>query len=387
MAVYYGGFPYLMSGAMVAEFDEQIVKNSNWSIHDTNPVPADTTDIVVNGNFASGDTGWSVGAGWSTASGKAVHTAGGGVAILRQSSLGVGSQAYTVTFTISNSTSVANALIFTMGSTEPANRQIQCGVNGTYTLEISSLSVFEMRFVPITGFDGSVDDISIVKVTTAARVYKCSTVGSVFYLYMDNNRFSYSIVRVWESWDAGTHTGSGTHSDSVIENTFPIQSTSIWTGISYVFIINDTRFIYITSNMACYVGRLKLFDENINGIALIALSVGLSTSYNALGHGSTRSSSGPIWLYIDLTNHVVRYLLCPGTDTTAGIIYAYPRTARGWIVQESLVYSSTELKLLGTLDGVMSVGDITVLSNRTVLVNGVPWMISKSTGGSFVRLD
>ncbi len=128
-------------------------------------------ELVTNGTFATNDfTGWTAGANWSAATGKAVHTAGS-VETLAQNISVVSGTTYQIAFAISDvsagSVAVALgavALIDSGASTAFAgitiyNRTLVAGATGSLAL----------TFTPSNNFAGALDGISVKAITGTAN--------------------------------------------------------------------------------------------------------------------------------------------------------------------------------------------------------------------------
>ena len=113
-------------------------------------------DLVANGSFDSGMTGWTT-TGWtySNTNTNVIHTPGNTIA-LEQSSVPVASGGvYEITFSISGVSS---------GSVTPrigGANGTPISVSGTYSQTITASSADDgLSFVPATGFNGAIDSVS-----------------------------------------------------------------------------------------------------------------------------------------------------------------------------------------------------------------------------------
>lgn len=126
------------------------------TVKGTNSEPIYGNDIITNGTFSSGDTGWVVGAGWSTASGKAVH-APGNTGTLKQVLNKMTGQ-FLITATVTCSAGSLSAYIYDFtpitNITSSLNTTIVGGWPG------------DLVFVPSSDFDGSIDNVVIKEITT-----------------------------------------------------------------------------------------------------------------------------------------------------------------------------------------------------------------------------
>lgn len=122
---------------------------------------AAATNLISSGTFTDASD-WIEAAGWSIGSGKAEHTAGS-TGYLKQTLSTTDSEDYRVTFTVSDRTAgYVNGRLFGSTSAVGSNKT----TNGIFSDFLTSpLSVTEIRFFATTDFDGSIDDVWLVKDT------------------------------------------------------------------------------------------------------------------------------------------------------------------------------------------------------------------------------
>jgi hypothetical protein len=221
---------------------------------------------------------------------------------------------------------------------------------------------------------------------TNCKVYKCATTGSVFYLYADDNQVDYTKIRIYEAWDAGAHTGSGTNTSAT-----PVVFRKM--GLT-LFILNDTRLIYAhvgtqaVYNFIYYAGQLRRFVDTINSPILIGTITGGVGSISPVGLGGVYTST--YWKICRFDTAIVRDAYCVGT--AAQLYSNYMKADRRWYIQENIVYQSTENLVIGQLDGVVALGMSAQLSGisqeKIITVNGVQWIgWYDGTNGGYLRLD
>lgn len=128
-----------------------------------------TVNMVSNGDFAAGDTSWTVGVspGWTFANGIATKTPTTGSAQFGQVIPLVAGRSYTVVYTVSNFTAglvrcrFLNADGGVVGLVDGTNRS----ANGTYTETLVAIAGSgQLNFFGNPAFGGSVDNISIKEV-------------------------------------------------------------------------------------------------------------------------------------------------------------------------------------------------------------------------------
>ena len=109
---------------------------------------------------------------------------------------------------------------------------------------------------------------------TNAKVYRC--VGDVtYYVLVGDNQTNYFSLILWESWDAGAHTGSGSTTDAVYFSKF---------YTSYQIFLNGNRIVYVNVGMVSssyfqygyYCGLIKRLDTSAK---LVLLYGGAAAAY------------------------------------------------------------------------------------------------------------
>lgn len=117
-------------------------------------------ELVTNGDFSGGSTGWTVGAGWSISGGVAAGSAGGGGDLVSVGSGGTAGKSYCVTFTVTVYTSGLCRVLY--GNTPVYN----VGANGagdvkTFSLIVTSTNADQLKIWNYGNFVGSIDNISV----------------------------------------------------------------------------------------------------------------------------------------------------------------------------------------------------------------------------------
>lgn len=111
------------------------------------------TDLLTNGTFTGGLTGWTAGAGWSASANTALHTVGN-VATLTQAMTGMSTaSSYLVTVTVTGRT--AGGVTIAMGS----NSQF-LNATGAWGLKAGSTTP-TFTITPTTDFDGAIDAVAV----------------------------------------------------------------------------------------------------------------------------------------------------------------------------------------------------------------------------------
>ena len=211
---------------------------------------------------------------------------------------------------------------------------------------------------------------------TNAKVYRCyDAAKSVdFYVYVDDNQADYSIIQLWEGWDAEGHAGVG---ETVsLAGTYELRLHSVYG--TYV-IVNDHRIIFATAwnHLQSYIGQLKRIDETKNMPVYIGRLTS-TTYFNPLGFGE----SGSTIAWRALFNHVgaVNQILTP-VGKQCGFLFS--KTIAGtYIFQETDVYDDGTKLILGQLDGACFLysGDKSFLNGEIISCEDGDWLVQ---GGGY----
>jgi hypothetical protein len=125
-------------------------------------------DLVVNGDFAAGSTGWTLGAGWTVASGAATH-APGSASNLSQIVPMVEDVPYTIRWTVTGRTAGTIQRQLTGGTTN--NGPVQ-SINGTFSEPAApNLGNTTLAFVASSDFDGSVSAVAFNELSGRSSVF------------------------------------------------------------------------------------------------------------------------------------------------------------------------------------------------------------------------
>jgi len=119
-------------------------------------------ELVTNGDYSDGSTGWTEGTGWTIDTGTGVAThASGSSGNLDQSMALVAGAAYEVRLTLSN-VSAGAAQVYLQGSAAE-NVSASLNSNGSYvfTLVAGTASSYDLRVNGSSAFNGSIDNISV----------------------------------------------------------------------------------------------------------------------------------------------------------------------------------------------------------------------------------
>lgn len=152
------------------------IANGKDTLKTWKPGDASVSDVFATGNekVSNGDFGvtgvWTYGTNWAwdNAAFEADHTPGN-TAALEQDVLAVATEKYRVVFTVKNRT--AGSVTPQVGGT--AGTAVSS--NTTSTQDITAINATNLKFVPTSDFNGSIDDVSVKK-TSSAPVFKDLTV-------------------------------------------------------------------------------------------------------------------------------------------------------------------------------------------------------------------
>ena len=383
-----GSFLNTGFGKMVEMLDVELIKNAHWSIHD-NAAWVAPGSLVANGDFAAGNTGWTVGAGWSTATGKAVHAAAGGTVALSQALTGKDNYYYDITFTVSGRT----AGTVTLSGSSMTGATLAVSADGTYTVRVITTGTSPtLTFTPTTTFGGAIDDVAFIQYGTNAtcHVYKCedAAVNCLFYLKVEDYHGGFSVLQLWEGWDAATHAGVG-----LTRQAFTGVYCFLWqrpTGV-YKISLHDHHFVLIVSVSGFggyFCGRPSLFDESKNIVMIVSDGTVLS-SYNNLAYFGNLASGG--WSFLFDENGNSNNARDGGGGAGTFCTYRYLKGCDGkYHISEALIENTANGLLAGTLPGVAGSTDISngLLAGDIVTIDGVDWL-NLTAGGyySLVRKD
>lgn len=370
MAWIEGNFVSSAVGSMITMLDAQLPTNANWEIFD-NAAWVAPASLVANGDFALGAASWTVGAGWNCATFKAVHTGGGGVAVLSQAITIKSNYYYTVTFTVGAMT----AGTITLTHTNLSGTLGAIAAAGTYTyVGLATSLATTLTFTPTTAFDGSIDDVSVVQYCAAAncKVYHCSGAPGVncdFYLMVEDEHLNFCVPELWEGWDAGTHAGTG-------------QSVKGWTAAAhfrwnryagfYKLSLHDNYFTFINGDYSGnFCGRPDLYDDTKN-IVMIVSDGSAAARDNNLATWPNNSGGGWAFLFDEAGN--IQAGVGPAGLSYTDYYYTKGIDGAYHIVETPVTTGFTKL-VVGVLPGVGMVGKVAsgLLVGDTVTIAGVDW--------------
>jgi len=205
---------------------------------------------------------------------------------------------------------------------------------------------------------------------TNAKVYKCEDAAEncLFYVYLGDNQADYSIIQLWQGWNATTHVGVGQSLTTI--NTYAMWFTKHAGG--YAIALGSHRFIYIdlAQYMAFYIGQPKRYDTTKN-IVIAVVNTTSTLHNNPLGFYNSGNTAGWSSLFDEGGNV---NLLDPFGRLSS---YLFIKTIAGtYFVYETPVYNNTTKLELGLLEGVMYLynADNGLVNNDTITISGQSWI-------------
>lgn len=219
---------------------------------------------------------------------------------------------------------------------------------------------------------------------TNAKVYKCEDADddTLFYLYVDDNvSTDYGRVKLYETWDADAHTGTGG------------TGFASWRhkNGTYNISLDDTQVIYIdtdgTQAQGGLAARVKVVDPTIPQVVALMGDVTTWTQYLAFTGGDPA--------------YVVKVLLRGPTGVSTevfhwvGLTYSggwYGDTTRysldvnghawfnkGWIYRGS--------RLLGFIEGVIPLGSTATYGHGDIIsIGGEDWVVLKGNTNGYALI-
>lgn len=212
---------------------------------------------------------------------------------------------------------------------------------------------------------------------TNCKVYRCYDAAENvdFYVKVDDNYTGYTVIELWEGWNAGTHTGVG--SSLIDPNNYELR---IWRPAGgWQMSVRNHRFVFINGNYCgTFIGQLARFDTSKNMPIYIGESTG-SSKYNPLGYYNSSSNAAWWTLFDEIgSKNIIN-------DYGQHNAYKFSKTIVGtFMVFETPIYNNNSKLLMGLLEGVMHLYSTpNGLSNGDIItVNGMEWVENGGEGTS-----
>lgn len=149
-----------------------------------------SAEMVTNGTFTGGSTGWTLGSGWAYGTNAVAHTSG--TATMTQSLTVVSGRSYRLSFDLTRS---AGDLTVTMTNTSGTSGALIATATGVEVIFVATATgAAVLTFTPSTDFAGTVDNVSV----------KCTTIYSADIGLIPTTQYG-STVHLWAKLLDGTY--------------------------------------------------------------------------------------------------------------------------------------------------------------------------------------
>lgn len=216
---------------------------------------------------------------------------------------------------------------------------------------------------------------------TNAKVYRCYDPddGTLFYWYVDDDvSTDYAQTKVYETWDAGTHTGTG--------GTSTYLSFRHKLG-TYNISLDDTQVIYVdTDGSGChagFVGRVHAVDASMGQLVAFIGNVTSQTSYLSFGYINATYVKqvllrGPLGVSTQAFNFVGLY------EEGFGGMWCLDLNGEAWL-KKGWIYAGN--RLLGYIEGIIPLGTTAVFGHGDIItIDGDDWMAIKGTSVGYALI-
>jgi len=221
---------------------------------------------------------------------------------------------------------------------------------------------------------------------TNCKVYKCQDTPNncLFYLKVDDNYSGYSIIELWEGWDATGHVGTGA-SLTLYGTATAMRLTKTVGG--WGLCVRDHNMIWCdyAGNKGNYIGQPKRKDTSKN--IVLYWGGGNSPASNPLGTQQTSGGTAAVVcaFLFDESGSKNPAVPCGAVGANIG----FCKTSLGEIeLSETRVVNYTTFLIIGDLDGVCVMGAATysgVSNGDTCTIAGVVWQLIVATNYCWVQ--
>jgi len=309
------------------------------------------SELITNGGFDTGDfTGWTAGANWSVVSNAAYHTPGSTAALSQNISVTNGAYYYiTITKTGTGTFTV------TLGSDTVTWWAFGSGVTNVYGVRYSgSTGTAAFTITPASAFDGTVDSISVKRVTTAMTpmaIQRAASGAAIGDVRLYDNSIGYG-VNTLTYGQAVSHASTFAFGHSTMENVL-MSDRVVALGVNVMRRLAGARW-------SVGIGY-SAFGVGLGGSILNCVAIGDSSAYNS-NNASYNTSIGAFSLY---TNVAGSYITAIGYQ--AALNQTSATTANQFVtaVGAACLYNSTS-GTFNTAIGVNAGYGITTGSQNTV---------------------
>ena len=203
---------------------------------------------------------------------------------------------------------------------------------------------------------------------TNCKVYRCYDAAENvdFYVKVDDNYTGYAVIELWEGWNEGTHTGTGSSL-----TTCGGYAMQIYRPIGgWLMSVRNHRFIFINATYCgTYIGQLVRYDTTKNMPVYIGSQV--QTDWNTIVYYDSASLSAWWTLFDEIGS---QRLLCSYGYYTS---YKFIKTIAGtMLISETPIFNDTSKLVLGLMEGSMHLYDAdNGLANGDIIsINGIEWI-------------
>jgi len=213
---------------------------------------------------------------------------------------------------------------------------------------------------------------------TNCKVYRCYDADDEtdFYWYVDDNvSANYAQTKLYETWDAGTHTGTGGISIFV---SFRHQLGS------YYISLDDTQLIYVERSNhdgnGCFVGRVKIVDPTLPQIIAIIGHQTTSSLYLPVSGLSTECYQLLMRGMTGVSTETFGYMGQYGSARHSLDINGHAWFNRAWIHSHN--------RLTGYLEGIMPLGATPTYGDGDIIsIGGEDWVaiVGQTNGYALIK--
>jgi len=304
--------------------------NAQGLIQSTNELGS---ELVTNGDFDDGSTGWSKGSGWSIADGKAScdgnQTSQTTLQSVYNLALGIGNL-FKITFDISNYSSGQISVITLVGTGGPEITNINA--NGSYTAYSfgASTSDGKIQIIANSGFIGSIDNISVKENITATNTPRLdySTGSEAFLLEpQSTNRITQSELFSDASWTANTDViiDKGYVAPDGTNNATKVSENGGNPKVALFLSVNTPSTKSIYARTVSGTGAVYLGEGSINGVLSnvteqwqrFEISNNLDNFYGVDFRGASTLTEVIIWgAQVEQQSYATSYIPTSGASAT-----------------------------------------------------------------------
>lgn len=156
---------FLVKGSknVLIDYANRIISRNGYTLFGESAQDNLNPNLVVNGDFADGDSSWVIGANWTIADGVATHTSGDEATLTQAIDALVDSVSYIVKFTLTGTAGTLKVILGDTDSEESSTTFSLPGDAGEININLVA-SIAEggaIIFVPSSDFDGTIDNVSV----------------------------------------------------------------------------------------------------------------------------------------------------------------------------------------------------------------------------------